>query len=441
MKRLFSKLPYGIILMLLTSLFSNTMEAQVIDCSTTDCTCDLTFEVTNATGEFILELAPTATFDACPEITAEGTYTVTIDAQNAGAAINYILAYTPLGGSSIDLVLEGCGISFSGNLNAGNSVFFFDVNEPCDPPACIETVDCSATDCTCEAIVTVENLGSGPFLGVAMGGNVTGSCNQMFEEGDYCYTLDLNNGGSPVTYGFLALSGGHVGVSITGCGVDLQFELGNGNPSFQFFDVFDPNCEEIPCFPIDAGCEGVSFEYCCDGTLTTTFTGPITYVKYHNTNTWSNDWICSPWNNNDPCTGTIQTYLDPAESWGLEVNGGGCSAGEVIFFEIDCSGFVEEGGERSNLGAHNDWYKEYLVDVINIYPNPAKDFITIENVIGANQQVEMLNASGQKVIVSSLKEGSSNIDISGAVPGVYFLRVNDVTTGAVIHTEKIVVLK
>jgi len=66
---------------------------------------------------------------------------------------------------------------------------------------------------------------------------------------------------------------------------------------------------------------------------------------------------------------------------------------------------------------------------ISMYPNPARDKITIEIAEGqAPSQLSILNLNGEEVLTSSLIKPKTQIDISNLAGGVYFVRLtNDKT--------------
>ena len=65
---------------------------------------------------------------------------------------------------------------------------------------------------------------------------------------------------------------------------------------------------------------------------------------------------------------------------------------------------------------------------VKVYPNPATDNITVENL--ANGQISILNLDGQAVFTQSITNNKTTIDISSLPGGVYILKtVNDAGTG------------
>jgi len=66
---------------------------------------------------------------------------------------------------------------------------------------------------------------------------------------------------------------------------------------------------------------------------------------------------------------------------------------------------------------------------INIYPNPATDFINIEADVEISKQVvfTIYNTAGKRVLLQNVKNSSfqHQINVSTLQPGVYFLQIED----------------
>jgi len=61
---------------------------------------------------------------------------------------------------------------------------------------------------------------------------------------------------------------------------------------------------------------------------------------------------------------------------------------------------------------------------IRLYPNPAKDLVTIQYPFEEEAELEIFNLHGIKVISTILNEGSTNLSISGLLSGTYLLKIN-----------------
>jgi hypothetical protein len=64
---------------------------------------------------------------------------------------------------------------------------------------------------------------------------------------------------------------------------------------------------------------------------------------------------------------------------------------------------------------------------LSIYPNPASTTITIETPTTPNRNIFMtiFNINGQQIMTRQIAEPIINVDVSGLVSGVYFVRVVD----------------
>ncbi|PHR30850.1 MAG: hypothetical protein COA38_09480 [Fluviicola sp.] len=125
-------------------------------------------------------------------------------------------------------------------------------------------------------------------------------------------------------------------------------------------------------------------------------------------------------------------------------------------------GAIAVGGTNSvNLGYHhvcvvkigpNDTYPyclaphtlEQLVSVdetiealgIEIFPNPASDFLTIQSELGTELEVEFINTFGQVILTKTLTESSNSINVSSLAQGIYFVKVQ---VDGKIGVQKIVI--
>jgi len=84
--------------------------------------------------------------------------------------------------------------------------------------------------------------------------------------------------------------------------------------------------------------------------------------------------------------------------------------------------------------------EEVMTDESFVYPNPAKDEITIDYLLEESASMEIYNSLGQKVMTEALLEGDAHIiDTSKLLNGIYFYSIKQ--NGEAILTGKFSILK
>lgn len=73
----------------------------------------------------------------------------------------------------------------------------------------------------------------------------------------------------------------------------------------------------------------------------------------------------------------------------------------------------------ANAGIENNISEQSPI----IYPNPAKDFIKIENI--KNTKIEIVNIQGQNIINKTINSNNTKINIKNLKSGIYFLKIFD----------------
>ena len=69
----------------------------------------------------------------------------------------------------------------------------------------------------------------------------------------------------------------------------------------------------------------------------------------------------------------------------------------------------------------------------NLYPNPAKNKLTINSKNEPLKQIEVFNVLGQRIINLNFSSSlSENIDISSLNTGMYLVKINNLTTKRLI---------
>jgi hypothetical protein len=71
--------------------------------------------------------------------------------------------------------------------------------------------------------------------------------------------------------------------------------------------------------------------------------------------------------------------------------------------------------------------QEANVQLISVYPNPAKDFVTVsmtdQNLIGST--IEMYNQVGQRIVAQKISQLQFQLNIGMVNTGIYYLKIND----------------
>jgi len=75
---------------------------------------------------------------------------------------------------------------------------------------------------------------------------------------------------------------------------------------------------------------------------------------------------------------------------------------------------------------------------LQIYPNPASDFITIINNKYPNLRYDLYDVVGKMISIGSLQDTNNAISVAQFKEGVYFLQLTDPDSGDSI-TKKIIV--
>lgn len=97
------------------------------------------------------------------------------------------------------------------------------------------------------------------------------------------------------------------------------------------------------------------------------------------------------------------------------------ASGSIVISDIDRGLFIVRD---QLLGVNDNEASNFAV-----YPNPAKEFVTISSKTEPISQVEIYNVLGQKVMDQNFKETlSENINVSNLQAGMYVMKINSATT-------------
>ena len=111
-----------------------------------------------------------------------------------------------------------------------------------------------------------------------------------------------------------------------------------------------------------------------------------------------------------------------------EVNVQELNAGNILLSE----GFISSDfGETLNIG-----YEGSIDNQLLLYPNPAKDFVTITNLPHGEIQMIVFDINGKVIVSKIVNTETARIDTSNFPNGVYLLRFDH--NGYIIHKKLIV---
>jgi len=111
-----------------------------------------------------------------------------------------------------------------------------------------------------------------------------------------------------------------------------------------------------------------------------------------------------------------------------EVNVQELNAGNILLSE----GFISpDFGETLNIG-----YEDSTGNQLLLYPNPAKDFVTITNLPHGEIQMIVFDINGKVIVSKIVNTETARIDTSNFSNGVYLLRIN--YNGNVAHKKLVV---
>jgi N-acetylneuraminic acid mutarotase len=131
----------------------------------------------------------------------------------------------------------------------------------------------------------------------------------------------------------------------------------------------------------------------------------------------------------------IDIYNEEDESWSIDVMPVNClnPAIAAIGNYLVIAGGENENGVMDLVQVFYDPQTSISQlsqenEVIHVHPNPAKDKITIDfpdAETGINAQVSIYGSAGQEMIIESIINPKSEIDVSSLAPGLYFLKIEN----------------
>ena len=178
----------------------------------------------------------------------------------------------------------------------------------------------------------------------------------------------------------LAISGGNIFAGTDICGVYLSSDNGNSwtqvNTGLVNLEIFSLAVKGNQTFAASR-MHGV-------------------YLSTNNGSSWD------AWNNGLPYPPLVQSLAINGDTIFAGISGEGVWKTSVL----QMNGIAEIKNKESN---------------ISVYPNPATDNLTIESLQSA--VIEITNIQGQAIQQQQIKQGKTDVDISGLAKGVYILRL------------------
>ena len=95
---------------------------------------------------------------------------------------------------------------------------------------------------------------------------------------------------------------------------------------------------------------------------------------------------------------------------------------------------VLSSSELVNLASVSVGVDENTNSLMELYPNPAYDFVTIQN-LEVGSTIVVLDVTGQSVFTSTVVNSSETLDLSTWIRGMYFVQVQQ--NGVLIGTKKL----
>ncbi|MFD1551598.1 hypothetical protein DNU06_03165 [Putridiphycobacter roseus] len=242
------------------------------------------------------------------------------------------------------------------------------------------------------------------------------------------------NGDYSHTFVTSLTSQGTVYMQVQDCNSDSIFETKaydlNVNDSIVIFTTADYCPVVIPptnCYAyftvdqaLDANGVAIGNQLIVTDSSATTGTGNLTYT----------------WNFGDGTTGTGSTLTHAYSGNGPYVlcltiaDGFGCTASYCDTISVDSLGMIEAEGFTLNIGVEVtlEVEKTDFSSAVNIYPNPAVNFINIEFNTGAQtlNKITMIDLSGKVVFEENNNNASNNkttISTEGIAPGTYLIQM------------------
>ena len=63
-----------------------------------------------------------------------------------------------------------------------------------------------------------------------------------------------------------------------------------------------------------------------------------------------------------------------------------------------------------------------LKNELKVYPNPASEFLMVDNFSGNQQAFQLVDLSGRLALIGVVKDQTTKVDLSSLSPGIYFMK-------------------
>jgi hypothetical protein len=102
-----------------------------------------------------------------------------------------------------------------------------------------------------------------------------------------------------------------------------------------------------------------------------------------------------------------------------------------------CENYNVNGGNLKTTAEDKENISDKIV--FNVFPNPAKDLLTVINASGENAFIEIYDFIGKRIISQEITDYSNNIIIKDLNAGIFMYRIT--SNNKIVKTDKFIVIK
>ena len=192
----------------------------------------------------------------------------------------------------------------------------------------------------------------------------------------------------------------------------------------------------IHCLAYNAKDHRVYFSNSTHAEFATGCTGSYNYIQIISTDTnISNPWRKYIYSGPGYCM-QIGHVLASVSRPGVIVTGGRSSIANPQDSSLQ-TGFIYQVDSSTNLGIGDPHAPITIRNRIATYPNPAKNILTIDDILARLATATLTNMQGQLIYQSSISGSKATIRLDDYADGLYLLRVQ--TTDGERYTEKLLI--